>query len=196
MSKEAGELVAAIEEILQHDPLANTGAFPCGLCGRRQTQGHFPTCPFTKARKAIEYWYAVQQSKERAVTSEQAQAIQEVAQEMYKISKEHGFHYDEELVTRDGIFITGAKTVSAHIAEWVANLHGEVSELWEAYRNRKLFMKCDKACELTCAEEELADTAIRCMDTSVALGIDLGRAIQIKSAYNQNRAHRHGGKLA
>ena len=31
MSKEEQELAAVIEEILQHDPLANTGAFPCGL---------------------------------------------------------------------------------------------------------------------------------------------------------------------
>jgi len=63
MSKEAQELAAVIEEILQHDPLANTGAFPCGLCGRRRTQGHFSNCPFVKARKALDAWYVKQQKE-------------------------------------------------------------------------------------------------------------------------------------
>lgn len=131
------------------------------------------------------------------LTPEQAQAIQEVAQEMYQISKDHGFHNNEvptAIPNPDdaNIYLLTEKPIGS----WIANLHGEVSELWEAYRNRKLFLKCDKACDLTCAEEELADIMIRCMDTSVALGVDLGRAIRIKSEYNRSRPHKHGGKLA
>jgi hypothetical protein len=44
-----------------------------------------------------------------------------------------------------------------------ANLHGEVSELWEAYRRGMLDKPCDKktAEPLTCLEEELADIIIR-----------------------------------
>ena len=195
MSKEEQELAAVIEEILQHDPLANTGAFPCGLCGRRQTQGHFDNCPFVKARKALEAWYAKQRNKESAVTGEHVQVFREVAQEMYKISKEHGFHDGETPILHGNPDINDL-TLKHRIGTWIANLHGEVSELWEAYRNRKLFLKCDKACDLTCAEEELADIMIRCMDTAVALGVDLGKAINAKAEYNKHRPMHHGGKLA
>jgi len=198
MSKEEQELVAVVEEILQHDPLANTGAFPCGLCGRRQTQGHYSTCPFIKARKALEGWIKSQQNKESAMTEEQARVIQEVAQEMYAISKDHGFH-DNEAPIRPNVVeeaMVTHVTLKQHMGEWIANLHGEVSELWEAYRNRKLFAKTEKAVDISNAEEELADTAIRCMDTAVSLGVDLGKAIRLKSGYNRNRPHKHGGKLA
>lgn len=195
MSKEVQALIAVIEEILQHDPLENTGAFPCGLCGRRQTQGHYSTCPFVKARKALEGWIKSQQNKEGAVTGEQARVLREVAQEMYENSKVHGFHDEETPILHSNPDINDL-TLKQRIGTWIANLHGEVSELWEAYRNRKLFLKCDKACDLTFAEEELADIAIRCMDTAVALGVDLGKAVSIKSEYNRNRAYKHGGKLA
>lgn len=52
------------------------------------------------------------------------------------------------------------------LASQEANLHGEVSELWEAYRKGTLFEKCPKeGLELTSAEEEMADLAIRTLDT-------------------------------
>jgi NTP pyrophosphatase (non-canonical NTP hydrolase) len=117
---------------------------------------------------------------------------------MHEISKDHGFH-DNVALIRPGVVEeaeVAAVTLRQHMGEWIANLHGEVSELWEAYRNRTLFLPCDKACDLTNAEEELADTAIRCMDTAVSLGVDLGRAIRIKSEYNRGRPRLHGGKLA
>jgi len=194
MSKEEKALVDVLEEILQYDPLTNESGFPCHMCGRRQAQGHYSKCPFVKARRALENWYKKQQSKESAVTPEQESAIREVAHLMYQISKDHGFH-DGEVLVGPATDANEAATIKQHMGEWVANLHGEVSELWEAYRNRKLFLKCDKACDLTCAEEELADIMIRCMDTATALGIDLGKAIHNKSEYNRNRAYRHGGKL-
>lgn len=89
------------------------------------------------------------------------------------------------------------------IAVMTSNLHGEVSELWEAYRSGKLNEPCDKAHKmkelgiepLTCIEEELADIVIRAMDTAQEYGVDLGRAIVAKDAYNQTRPHRHGGKI-
>jgi len=112
--------------------------------------------------------------------------IDTMAQRMYSIAEEHGFHEGD---------IVGA--VPADFGRYIANLHGEVSELWEAYRKGHLHDKCDKpGCNLTCAEEELADIGIRLMDTSVQLGVSLGRAMQAKAAYNKTRSYRHGGKKA
>lgn len=83
------------------------------------------------------------------------------------------------------------------VAVFVANEHSEVSELWEAYRAGKLHEPCDKpGLGLTCAEEELADIVIRAMDTSRALGVDLGLAVVAKHRYNLSRPHLHGGKKA
>jgi len=73
-----------------------------------------------------------------------------------------------------------------------ANMHGEVSELWEAYRNGILDKPCDKDCGLTNAEEELADIIIRALDTSKRLGLDIGNAIAKKHAYNTTRPFKHG----
>ena len=87
---------------------------------------------------------------------------------------------------------------------YATNLHGEVSELYEAIQSRTLYQPCDKAKKmedaglepLTCAEEELADVIIRALDTAKAMGIDIGRAVQVKSAFNETRPFRHGGKKA
>ncbi len=117
---------------------------------------------------------------------EQAAIISQVACEMYEIARSKGFH--------DGETIDGQ--APANFGSWCANLHAEVSELWEAYRRHSLNSDCDKPVAMTCAQEELADIVIRAMDTAVALGIDLGDAILKKSEYNRARAHRHGGKAA
>lgn len=116
---------------------------------------------------------------------ELAEAIAEVADEMYCIATSKGFHDCE---------VRGI--VPQNFGAWCANLHSEVSELWEAYRKRTLGVQCNKAVELTCAEEELADIVIRAMDTAVGLGVNLGEAIRKKSEYNRSRLHRHGGKAA
>lgn len=108
-----------------------------------------------------------------------AQAINDVATEMHEIAKSKGWH-DED----------------APFANFVANLHGEVSEMWEAYRAGKLSAPCDKPVKLTCLEEELADIVIRAMDTAAKCGVDLGQAILKKSEYNHARSYRHGGKVA
>ncbi len=90
------------------------------------------------------------------------------------------------------------------VPEFVANLHGEVSELWEAWRAGRLHAPCDKANKmsaaglpaLTCAEEELADIVIRAFDNARALGVDIEHAIAVKHAFNATRPYRHGGKRA
>ena len=88
-------------------------------------------------------------------------------------------------------------------AKWMTNLHGEVSELWEAARKGSLKKYCDKYSDfkvlglgqLTCEEEELADIIIRVLDTAGARGVNIGRAVLLKMAYNATRPHMHG-KLA
>jgi len=102
-------------------------------------------------------------------------ALQACAREMYEVASAHGFHEGETL-----------GTIPANFGAWMANLHSEVSELWEAYRKGLLNEGCDKG-GLTCAEEELADIIIRAMDTAVALGVDIGTAIARKAEYNSKR---------
>jgi NTP pyrophosphatase (non-canonical NTP hydrolase) len=89
------------------------------------------------------------------------------------------------------------------VAVFLINLHGEVSEAWEAYRKGQLFSPCDKAEKmkaaglpaLGCLEEELADIVIRALDTAHTFGIDIQQAIETKHAFNATRPYRHGGKL-
>ena len=90
------------------------------------------------------------------------------------------------------------------VGDFCANLHGEVSELWEAHRHDQLEAPCDKATAmilagcvpLSCAQEELADIIIRALDMAGALGIDLDEAVCQKMKFNATRSYRHGGKIA
>lgn len=90
------------------------------------------------------------------------------------------------------------------LPEDCANLHGEISELWEAYRRKELGVPCDKAPAmaaagiepLTCAEEELADIVLRALHTAQKLKINIGMAVLMKHRFNATRPYRHGGKQA
>lgn len=114
-------------------------------------------------------------------------SLNAMAEEVWKTSSAKGFK--DEPVTP---------------ATMVANLHAEVSELWEAYRAGTLHKLCDKSEKmkalglepLTCAEEEIADIIIRALDTAKDLRIDVGRAVAVKHEFNGHRPHRNGGKLA
>lgn len=105
---------------------------------------------------------------------------------------ESGFREYDQPVTREAV------------AVFCSNLHSEVSELWESYRDGKLNAACNKAEKMaalglpvmTCVEEELADIMIRCFDMADALGVDLMRAVAAKHVFNTTRAPLHGGKLA
>jgi len=121
----------------------------------------------------------------REVTDSEVVVVNGLARKMYAIAKDHGFHQETLL---------GRPISIERIGVYVANLHGEVSELWEAARKGRLNASCDKPISLTCAEEELADIAIRLMDTAVGLCVNLGLAIKVKADYNQSREHMHGKK--
>jgi len=90
----------------------------------------------------------------------------------------------------------------AYIERMCNNLHDEVSELHEAWRNGVHREDCDKADGmrkaklpvLTAIEEELADIVIRVMCDSAHLGIDLLTAVKVKLQYNRIRGYRPGGK--
>ena len=84
------------------------------------------------------------------------------------------------------------------------NLHDEISELHEAWRNGHWDDPCDKSAKmiemglpsLTCAEEEYADIIIRVLDQCARLNIDIGRAVAVKHEFNRSRPFLHGGKLS
>lgn len=125
------------------------------------------------------------------MTLEQIKALNDVANEVHLNAVDKGFHdFDES----EAEFLTRT----------VANIHGEVSELWEAHRNNKLRSYCDKhekmmalgMSPLDNCSEELADVIIRALDTAKRLGVDIGEAIATKHAYNKQRPWRHGSKLA
>lgn len=112
--------------------------------------------------------------------------VNEFAKSVYRNAMKKGFH-------------DGQDTIASH----VANLHSEVSEFWEAYREDRLMDDCGHAAEmkelgipvLTAAEEELADIVIRALDSMLWLDIDPEHALRAKHAFNRNRKRLHGGKI-
>ena len=82
------------------------------------------------------------------------------------------------------------------------NLHDEVSELHEAWRNNRLHDLCDKSDAMKAAgiepltniEEEFADIVIRALDDCRKLGVDIQSAVERKHQFNATRPLRHGGK--
>jgi len=113
--------------------------------------------------------------------------LNELAIDLYQVASDKGFHSGEP-----------------KLPDFLMNLHAEISELWEAHRESKLNSPCNKAEgmiktsgeALTCLEEELADILIRTLDTSKSFGVDIDRAVRIKTEYNKTRSFRHGGKIA
>ena len=106
-----------------------------------------------------------------------------LAKKINQTAHEKGF-YDEK------------ETTAAYMNRACANLHDEVSELHEAFRNGNLFKMTDKSIDMTFGEEELADIIIRALDTSQELNIDINAAVSKKMEYNLSRPYRHGNKKA
>ena len=85
------------------------------------------------------------------------------------------------------------------IPEYISNIHGEVSEAFEEYRNgcntRKIYINVAEEGKPLGFPVEIADVVIRIADMCEAEGIDLEKAIKLKMEYNKTRSYRHGGKL-
>jgi len=106
--------------------------------------------------------------------------IDQIADMVHSLAWEKGWHLKTE--------------EEDHFVERTCNnLHDEISELHEAWRNNRLHEICDKG-TLTCLEEELADIIIRVFDASRKLGVDIQRAVLTKHEINKTRSQRHGGK--
>lgn len=116
-------------------------------------------------------------------------SLDDIATAVHQLAWEKGWHDTTE-------------TEDHFIERSCNNLHGEVCELYEAWRNNKLHEECDKAdgmrdmgdIPLSCLEEELADIIIRALDCARKLNVDIGQAIYVKHIYNSSRTNRHGGK--
>lgn len=107
--------------------------------------------------------------------------LNEIADAVHALAWAKGWHHEEE-------------TEDAFVERMCNNLHDEVSELHEAWRNNRLKEPCDKPISLTCLEEELADIVIRVLDNARKLKVDIQKAVEIKHHFNAIRSHRHGNK--
>lgn len=113
--------------------------------------------------------------------------LRQLADLVFANAYAHGFHDPNQ---SEGDFL-------AHMC---CNKHGEISELYDAWRNNTLRQPCDKAEKmqaaglpvLNCAEEEYADLIIRCLDECSRLNLDIVRAIAIKHLFNTTRPYKHG----
>ena len=127
--------------------------------------------------------------------------LNNLIKEAYEIAKEKGWH---------------DKPVS--FPDYIANIHAELSEAWEEWRNNRglngVYYTCESDCEcesyrpyginqecMGCPKHkpcgipfELADVVIRICDMCGDLEIDLEQAIELKMAYNRTRPYRHNGK--
>lgn len=116
--------------------------------------------------------------------------LKELAAAVYALAVHKGWHNNP------------AESEDAFVERMCNNLHDEVSELHEAWRNQQLRQPCDKAEAmqaagiepLTCLEEELADILIRTLDNAERLGVDIASAVERKHRFNLTRPYRHGGK--
>jgi NTP pyrophosphatase (non-canonical NTP hydrolase) len=134
--------------------------------------------------------------------------LNEIVRRSFENSKSKGF-WDGQLDPKDLSFVP----------EKLALIHSEVSECLESYRKKEPLIhypgggmhvsgECrgtltgQPRCNVCLAPSkpegmasELADIVIRVADLSGRLGIDLGRAVEEKHAFNLTRSHKHGGKV-
>ena len=110
-------------------------------------------------------------------------ALTDASREVHALAREKGW-YD-----------SGQRSIAEH----VANIHGEVSELWEEYREhgtQHIESRAPGTMKPIGLAVELADVIIRAMDMAAHMGVDIGSVIYRKHIYNASRPYRHGDKYA
>lgn len=94
-----------------------------------------------------------------------------------KIAQDHGFNIEQPVNDERHLLL----------------IVGEVSEALESLRRPE--MEPDHHIpEFTELEAELADVVLRCMNYAESKGLRLAEAMEAKSAYNEMRPFKHGGK--
>ena len=107
--------------------------------------------------------------------------INELAEEIHSWAVGNGFFEPDKVRDFDGM---------------LANVHGEVSEALEEWRDGRGFTETyySDGGKPEGIPSELADIVIRVLDMCAYYGIDLEEIIRIKFEYNRTRAYRNGGK--
>lgn len=139
---------------------------------------------FEKTREDVKRVEDILKENERIKKEGEGMEIEELCEKAHATACEKGWH-DKEVT----------------IPEYISNLHGEVSEAFEEYRNGNkadeiIFVGNEgERLKPTGIPIELADVVIRIADMCFSEGIDLEGAIKTKMIYNNKRSHRHGGKI-
>jgi len=80
------------------------------------------------------------------------------------------------------------------VGEVLMLIVAELAEAMEAHREGN--PESEKISGFSKVEEELADALIRILDFAGGMKYGLEGALRVKTAYNERRPYRHGGKLA
>jgi hypothetical protein len=144
---------------------------------------------------------AKQAVKELTKVEVVATSLNDLAKQVHDLSSSKGWWDDQK--DSEGVLIYDE--VCEQVPLKLVLIHSETSEAVEVYREtkdlaelRKSKFVLDKngAMKPVGFDSEISDVLIRALDLTHALGIDIDKAVSDKHAYNQTRAHRHGGKRA
>lgn len=106
----------------------------------------------------------------------------------YAIASTNGFHADDQ---NDNVYLRGLQ-LARRLLLVVCEVAEAFEEMRKGYEPTDIYF-VDKKPEGV--PIELADVVIRCAAIAECYGIDLGKAIDLKMAFNRTREYMHGGKL-